>query len=872
MKITKLILKNFSAIKNAMNAYEVEIDFSNSVNKICLLIGPNGCGKTTILSLMTPFADIGNLDVRNGNEMILPDKEGYKEIHIRTDESKYIIKHFYSPHKGKSHSVKSYIEKDGTELNVNGNVGSFKDLVSIELQIEPEYLKLIRLGSNVTSLIGLTSTERKNFMSKIMSDIGIFLEYYKSVNTKLRQLDDMISHDVDKLNRLGILDKKEHKKEIKEIELLIDKLQKDYIEGTNTIAILNNEINKIEDSSSLKDNLKAISKKYDKMNLILEKKDSIESTDVSFYNKKINELEKLIAINETEFNNNFVLIENSLSHLNTLQEQLRSYEVQLRKEQESDKEIQRMEDGLSTLRLKLREYENILGDYKPLYTKEELESFIIFLKNTQNIISTTYEFGKKPMERVIKLMSEKKNVQNYINSHLIDLDEQSGDSTTLFINKLASLINGSNEKIIYECKSECDAKKLYVQIKNILETSEVTDKNEDSQFYRDMDLIHQNLILVLPRFAEYKSTIDKFPDDIKKSFELPAIYDHLRKLEFIYDTKLMNDLLSLSTEYDAYIKLMNLYEDESEKIGRFATLSNYTYVKGQVDTLTENVENERKKISSLKESNISLVEERREYERTLETYEEIKETLERYDEVKSLFERYSKEYEIYQESVDKIQEVSMETSKMKIQIDDLTTKLQNKISDLDQYEVLMKEISKFNFIYDEMKYTKDAVSAKSGIPIYIENGYLQDTTDITNELLDIAYNGNIYIKKFNITPTEFSIPFINKGIELSDVKFSSQGELSFLSIALSFALASHSLSKYNIMLLDEIDGPLDENNREKFIAILENQIDRINSEQNFLITHNNMFYSYPVDIIDLSFNNTNRDKYPMANFIDIIRS
>lgn len=93
-------------------------------------------------------------------------------------------------------------------MNVNGNVTSFKEFVKYELQIEPDYLKLIRLGSNVTSLIDLSATERKNFMSKIMDDIGIFLEYYKSVNTKLRQLDEMISHEVDKEKRLGILIKR----------------------------------------------------------------------------------------------------------------------------------------------------------------------------------------------------------------------------------------------------------------------------------------------------------------------------------------------------------------------------------------------------------------------------------------------------------------------------------------------------------------------------------------------------------------------------------------------------------------------------------------------------------------------------------------
>ena len=73
------------------------------------------------------------------------------------------------------------------------------------------------------------------------------------------------------------------------------------------------------------------------------------------------------------------------------------------------------------------------------------------------------------------------------------------------------------------------------------------------------------------------------------------------------------------------------------------------------------------------------------------------------------------------------------------------------------------------------------------------------------------------------------------------------------------------------MLLDEIDGPLDTHNRAKFIKILENQIERIGSEQSFLITHNDMFSSYPVDIIDLNFGESDTEKYELANFIPIKR-
>jgi DNA repair exonuclease SbcCD ATPase subunit len=84
---------------------------------------------------------------------------------------------------------------------------------------------------------------------------------------------------------------------------------------------------------------------------------------------------------------------------------------------------------------------------------------------------------------------------------------------------------------------------------------------------------------------------------------------------------------------------------------------------------------------------------------------------------------------------------------------------------------------------------------------------------------------------------------------IDDVSHCSQGEESFISIALSFALIEQSIKKYNIMLLDEIDATLDSTNRALFLNILEDYLDMINSEQVFMVSHNNMFDNYPVDVI-----------------------
>ena len=517
MKILKLILENFSAVKNAMDSNKIEIDFSNTKNKVCLLIGPNGSGKTTILSLLHPFADVGNLDVRNSNNLIIKNKDGYKEIHIQKDNDIYVIKHFYTHHKDKNHSVKSYISKNDVELNVNGNVSSFKEYVKIELQIETDYLKLIRIGSNVTSLIDLTTTERKNFMSKIMDDIGIFLEYYKAVNTKLRQLDQMISHTVDKINRLGIVDKNECKENIEELKETIKEKDNLFITAHNDLTLYNNIIDNIEDSSNLKSNLNTISKKYNKMLSILDNKDKYESFDVEYYNEKIKSLEFKLLNSTNEYKSNEALIQNNLQHLNSIQEQVRSYQIQLRKEMENDDEIRRSEENLRKMRLRLREHEDLLGDYKSDVTKAEIDEFMVSLKNIQNILLQTYEFGAPPVEKVVNLLRNNKNVMNYINSHIRDIDESKNTNNSLLFYKLTKNIMFNNHTVD-NCKEECPAKELFIQLQNLLKDSNVSDKNEDEHFYQAMEYVYNNLKTVIPRFNDYKDLISRFPDDIKKYF------------------------------------------------------------------------------------------------------------------------------------------------------------------------------------------------------------------------------------------------------------------------------------------------------------------------------------------------------------------
>ena len=872
MKIEKIILKNFSAISNAMNTNELEIDFSNMKNKICLIIGDNGRGKTTLLSLLNPFAGVGNLDVRDGLNLILEDKDGYKEIHIRNNDDYYVIKHFYTAHKDKNHSVKSYISKNDNELNVNGNVTSFKELVKIELGIETDYLKLIRIGSNVTSMIDLSETERKNFMSKLLDEIGVFLTYYKKVNNDLHQLKEMISHNVDKLNKLGIDNKAEVKSTIKKLENQLEVLQTMYGDINGRISVLRHDIDSIDEPLTLKDRLAVSSRKLDKMNKILEKQDDLESTDVEYYANLINECEKNIAVCETQISSSEMLIQNHLTTLNQLREQLRTVEIQYRKESDTNKEIIRLHEEQDKVIDSISKCEINLGTFSPEYSKIEYESFIVFIKNTQMKLDKTYEFGKEIVSKIIELLENNSNVPQFINSHIMNLDD-SEDTNMLFLRTISTKFNFKDEHVFDNCaNSECEAKQLWKQVANLLETNEVNKKKvKDISYYKDMEYAYQNIRDVLLSFSGYKSIIEKLPADIRDKFSTSNLYKSIKKTGLIYDEKKLNNHLSMVTEYNDYLNLLLRRDELEREIKMFSNTSNLEYIKEQIETISYQIDDNDSKVKSLKHNILDLKENLTEYKNNLEVYYELKETFEKHDELVKEVEKLQSQYELYVTNSKQISDAESELYRVKVDIDNTNKDIQKLKSNLDQYKAIQKELDNFNEKFDEMTVVKEALSSKKGMSLYYIKSYLGNTEEITNELLDIAYDGQIYIDNFKITPTEFTIPFFNRGKLIRDVKYASQGEISFLSIALSFGLASQTLTKYNIMLLDEIDGPLDTHNRAKFIKILENQIERIGSEQSFLITHNDMFSSYPVDIIDLNFGESDTEKYELANFIPIKR-
>ena len=197
-KIQRLKLVNFVGIDAGLGKKEIELDFTRTDKRFILMLGKNGSGKSTIQSMLTPFAH--SFDDRE--DLILDGKDGKKEIDILRDDVLYKITHHYSSKKNKSFITK--VLPDGTEeeLNPAGTIRNFPTIVEEELGVTENFFKLIKIGSQAENFIDLKASQRKEFIGEFTPDIEGYLEIFKNVTVKHSNTTKEIRFLTDELGKL----------------------------------------------------------------------------------------------------------------------------------------------------------------------------------------------------------------------------------------------------------------------------------------------------------------------------------------------------------------------------------------------------------------------------------------------------------------------------------------------------------------------------------------------------------------------------------------------------------------------------------------------------------------------------------------------
>ena len=870
----------------------------NSVNHTYISDNYIETHNTSLLSILHPFRE-----TYDGRNVVPENEKAYKEVHLVDGDDEYVIKHTWKPNK-------SYISKNGEELNESGSIKLFMQYAKEKLGIDDEYFKIGRLGSNVTNFTDLTSGPRKTYIGEYLPYIDDYLKAYEDVKKSYTVLNKDLQNvgaQLDKYPELDILSEKATQQK-ESIEMNKTALEDNKKTLYSTIIP---KIDKLIAKFEAKYNIS-----YDEIDSVIDKIEELEiyidkcKKDIA--KKKVTIRSKLASIEfeEGDFLKNKSGINNLLGEMEDKGNKEKD-KIE-KKKRKIEKEIEKKD----RINKSIKEYENL--------NQIDYESEIEELERELNE-------NKERLKNLSKEIKNKKYKEELIGQYEFDVD--SFDDITDKYDKLKSLIlhllqaYNINSDIDYKLlkkhkKFKVRVNEIQILIKELSDELAYIDKNRsllDILDKRPNDCITDDCSFI-KNALDYKTNHYNKRDKIES--ELSELQDELEELntdinkceltlsfneEAIFIFNKLNELLS---EYNPYTEVFNSEFNKDIFINEFLHMNidtissildlrdklnylkkyyNYIEVESNIKSTEKIVSNYKKELSNTESLRESYQNNKAEITLSMKRIDELdselsdleyllyeiniiidlcKKVLELYDRGKEL----NTEYKTYSEMIDDYEEINKEMESITDEKENIQATI-NRLNDSiereeDEYEDTKKSLNYVEILLDnkkelddkfsKTKLVRDALDPKKGIPLLFIDRFLDKIQDKVNELLDIAYNSEFRIK-FELTDRDFFIK-VYKGLSvLPDISNASQGETSLTSVSLSLAMIQYMVRKYNILYLDEIDGTLSNKNRRIFLTLLEKQIEDLGIEQIFVITHNKEFYSYPVNLILLNVEETDFD-------------
>lgn len=864
-KIERLYLQNFVCIQAGMHRSDVTLDFTDCNKKVNIFIGKMGSGKTSILGHLQPYADYGTLDVKNKLDEIIAGKDGLKEIRFIHDSDVYDIRHVFSWNRSTlSHATKSFISLNGEELNANGNVSSFKELIKIHFGIDQNFLRLLRLGPNVANVINMKSTERKGFIATLLEDTEIYMSLYKKLGEDLRNMNSTLTVLNNKLMGLSSEKENEMKAEVEELEEDIEGLSKEVEQYRDSISKLKG-VNQALIKGTRGDILGALGKLEAEFNEKSERYDQVVEALDTMPTEGIEALSEEFAEAREKFNR----CEEQILHIQMDLEPNRTERNKLTDEillHDNTAQIEELESQAAAISKTFERTKYQIENFDHTYNYTFLVNFLTSLQSFQLSLE---EMCSNPEEVIRKCFFSDKSLINWAQKRI-------NICTAKQVN-LQKLLRNIDFAADYRCPIP-----LYVPPGCPTEdcpyrTSHPITIGETNTTLSSIDEIKSQISSLDKEIAVYGEYGVQWPKMrfLKENWKI--ISTVLAKIGVLIDDNLLNLLMNLD--------IRNRWYDQGALMRYIENTKAYEDFDGMKQRAKEiNEELERLRSLDIAGKKLRLEQLEIEYEDMLKTLEELRagrdELMKNKERLSRIMSNLGNREALQMEKV----RLSTELETMKTNIFELKTRasqyednsreiliLETQMhSCVRQYETKVEKCTKLKHQLQDIRSTADtyqeyleevrilklimsAVSAKDGIPLVMVKVFLDDCKEIINELISDIFEDDLEIIEFAISEdsNDFKIPYRINGQDVPDIEFASQGQQAVISIALSFALCRKATFDYNIMLLDEIDNSIHKSDRERFIMILSKQMMALGTEQVFLITHNDIFQQsgLPVNII-----------------------
>ena len=889
MRYLSALFEGYIGFYNGMGLNSLYIDFTQCRNKIVVIRGSNGVGKSTLLNALNLFPDPSNA--------FIPNMDGNKILRIDNNGDIYDIRILSSLDNSGNRKNKCFISKNGLELNSNGNVTSYKDILFSEFDLDSNFLSLTRLSSTNRGLGLLTPAERKRFISSIIENLEVYNDIYKTLNKRSTIYKSQVNNLHTKIQNIGNRDAlesrlfsmqsraKELSSKINTINGNIIALQAKYSfdnDEVNTINLLNSQLSQINSQINTVESSMNIS--ANKLHISTNNIKTVYENDKALLQDYTVKYESFKSQYDAQLANYGSIVES----INSLEASLSSYSSNIDESLESSYNNSKsiLENAKSVIESLGFSTTNsselitilsiILNFFKDLYTSID---FLYDDCSTEELlyISTKYESNRMGI-----LQTKLSDTINKVNSLEIELS-----NTRDKIKKVSVLDDRPKKcniddcpfiKEAFEIKSN-SGNKIYKDLEDL----------QDSQYSLSNELVTLNNEIELCRHADLKkATLDKILADIDKNME----YLSILKVDILTDRNKFLSLISTANNFnsirypDNYIELRNqllIYESE----------------RSIFDKLKVEYEAQNSKLELL-ESNSKLLDKLRSDKDTIIVeLEKSKSNLDKYAELKSSFSnKVDNEYELLNlvntyngllDSRKPIEDKLNEYNKRSSQLSSVLSKVEEYKSDInsinEELVPLNEEISKTSgqllmlesyyteyndskSKFDMMEVLKKYCSPTgSGIQVLFIQLYMAKTLELCNQILSMLFNGEYRLLDFVINPNEFRIPFIGNGLPIDDISSGSESQICMMSMIINLVLLHQASTKFNICRLDEIDAPLDYSNRAGFVNVLYRIISILNIDQLFIISHNTELDASIADVIKLKYTGTEYDNDDNSNII-----
>ena len=883
MRLLHAKFKGLKGIYNKSGIKEIEIDFSKCLHRIIYIIGQNGSGKSTLLNSLNPLPDVPSI--------YLDGEDGYKELLYIHGDIMYRIKILYPVYSNNNRAATkaffTQIDDNGeVELNSNGTVGSFKDIVYSKFNLDPNFVSLTHLSVEDRGLVERKPADRKKFVVSLLESVEIYNDIYKTLVKRSSTFKSFINSITSKMDSIGdenklLLDKNAADQRYAALMEQRSSLEQNIASARATISLIDPD-NKIRESYDI--TLKEYNETKHKLSILESTVPDIGIVDLDQAVKEYADLNAEIT--------------SLTSRLESIDDSIK--DIILRREEESkmifmknqryqsmveNSNIGELKKSIAEYRKKIYEYQLIfkkIGIKEGILTKDEYITILNLLENIRTTVVNIkgYATNKSILyvcDCILDNVSVSIDLERVSDEYSrIDSDIQNKKEEVYYYNGLLDRVkildNRPKQCTISECsfiKDALDAKDKKPEDNILRLTKSISDlvqdlnnKSEEVSFYQLAFRVYSDMNGIIRLINSNRSLLDK--TSIGKRFS-----DITTFISRVKNNDPFNDIQEIYS-YINYANIFELYELDNKTLSRLE--SGYEAAKSQeglIDDLQKEIEDLSKKVNDI----TSQLEEKQKDK--LELQKQIIDHKQRLDEINSLIsilrkiselnsskQNYESQLRLVSDNIEKISKEIDNINKYEgalkgvnselIPVTQMRDNFTFSLTKLEEYkQELQVYQDKYNLIELLKKYSSPT---KGGIQTIFMQLYMDKTLSLANQLLGMLFNGDIELLPYIINENEFRIPTRSNITNLvtDDVSNCSTSEKSMIAMILSFALAFHGSQTYNIVRLDEVDGGLDQANRAIFPLILDSIIQMLQIEQCFIISHSSESDMSDVDVISLT--------------------